>query len=307
MKRNGIIELVLTIAAGVAGYLLRSRELGTIFDETTGLAQKNAPVSLMLIGLSVLICLVLLVMTVGLRRKSDVDFAAAFAYSNSIPNLLIFILSVLMAIFAGYWLMVNPSDQGSAFKDMLWGVLTVLSGAAMAATALKIIKGRVESTTAMLTMVPVVYLCVWLVISYMDRAADPVMLRYIYEFFALAFTLMAYYYIASFAFDKIRIRRLVFCSRVAVYFILVTVAGDLPSVKSAVYICLGAILLLRAWLATRNAVRHSGALGGGNAEEQNPYDSQADYDADWSDDIKRMLGDEGIDPVIDFDGESQQY
>lgn len=252
MKRNGIIELVLTIVAGVIGYMLRRRELDTIFDETTGLAQQYAPVSLVLIGMSVLICVVLILFTQGINNKRDVTFCTAFGYKSSVPALLILIMSMFMIVASGYWLMVNSSDEGSIAKDMVWGVLTVLAGAALAATAIKTYRGQKAKEPAMLTMVPVVYLCVLLILSYMERAADPVLLRYVYEFFALAFCLMAFYYIAGFAFDKVRGRRMLFCARAAVYFIFVTLAGDLPLVKSQVYICLGVILLIQAFVVTRN-------------------------------------------------------
>lgn len=249
MRRNGFIETLIVILGGVMGYALRTQELSTVFEESTRLAKEGEPATIALIVLSVIICALLFVSGLFTRNRVSMNFNEAFGYNNLIICLILCICGGVMTVIAGQSLMVTNMNV----KDMLWSILTVLSGIAIVFIAIKTYRGARESAPSLSTMVPVLSLCAWLIFSYTDRAADPVLLNYVYEFFALAFAIMGFYYISGFAFGKMRVRSTLICSRIAVYFVMVNLADDIPTAKRIIYICLAIVLIIQSDLLQKNA------------------------------------------------------
>ncbi len=68
--------------------------------------------------------------------------------------------------------------------------------------------------------------CMWLVVAYQARAADPVILDYVYELFAIIASLLGLYFTAGFSFERPKVRRASFFSLLGVYFSIVTLADS---------------------------------------------------------------------------------
>lgn len=249
MLKSGIAASLLTFICGIAGYYLRNQELRTVFDETTGLAAENAPVSIGLIALSAAIFIISVLLNQLVKNKK-MSFSEAYGSKNPIPCFLLCIAGAVMVAVSGYMFITDSISLD--FKDTVWAVLTILAGLSIIILAAKVFLSSNGREPGLITMIPVVYLCAWLLISYTDRAADPVLLHYVYEFFALAFTIMGFYYLAGFAFGKMRGKSMLVCSNVAVYFILVNLAEDIGMLKKAVYICLAVVLLIQSLLLGKN-------------------------------------------------------
>ena len=66
--------------------------------------------------------------------------------------------------------------------------------------------------------------CFWLISDYQVRAADPVVMDYAYEVFAIAASVMAFYYLAGYSFQTGKPRRTLAACLLAAYFSLVTLA-----------------------------------------------------------------------------------
>jgi hypothetical protein len=149
--------------------------------------------------------------------------------------------------------LINFPDLGSAsrlFYLQKGGAL--LSGFALAFMA---IQGPRGGNVAIASIAPIAWFCLWLIASHMAHAADPVLLRHAYSFFALAFLLLAFYYVASFAFFQGKVKRYLFCSSAALFFIGVTL-GDAHSVhQRGILLVLAATLLIYQLLLSKNLSR----------------------------------------------------
>ena len=66
--------------------------------------------------------------------------------------------------------------------------------------------------------------CLWLISDYQVRAADPVVLDYVYEVFAIAAAVMALYYLSGYSFQTGKPRRTLVTTMAAAYFSMVTLA-----------------------------------------------------------------------------------
>lgn len=248
MRKNGLIETLIVLIGGALGYSLRIREINEVFEEATGLAREGAPVTMSLIALSAAMCALFFVLSFFVKKRPLADFNEAFGYKNLFVSLLLCMCGGAMIVITGHTLMISNMP----FREMIWCVLMVLSGCAIVFMGLKTVRGRNRNGPALATMIPVVALCTWLIFSYIDRAADPVLLKYTGEFFALAFTIMGFYYVSGFAFGKMRVRSTLACSRIAVYFIIVHLADDMTFSRQVVYIALAVSLIILSCLLQKN-------------------------------------------------------
>ena len=65
-------------------------------------------------------------------------------------------------------------------------------------------------------LMPAYTCCMWLIVAYQARAADPVILDYVYELFAIIAVLLGLYFIAGFSFERPKVRRASFFSLLGV-------------------------------------------------------------------------------------------
>jgi len=274
MRKNGILELLITLAAGVWGYNLRTKELTTVFDEVTGLAQKGAWVTIALIALSAAICVLLIVLSLLNKNKISMRFSDAFGHKTPFPCFILCLAGAALIVFGVQWLVVTDMS----LQTMLWGAFATLSGVSVIVMAINAYRGKGSGQLAVSSMIPVIFLCIWLILSYIDRAADPVLLNYVYEFFAIAFATMGFYYISGFAFGKMRLRSMLVCSRIAVFFIMVHLADDISFSQKAIYVSLALTLIVQSWLMTRNGYLYKASVVQEDPVEEDEDDGSGTYD-----------------------------
>ena len=70
------------------------------------------------------------------------------------------------------------------------------------------------------------FICYWLIIAYKDRAADPVLLDYVYDFLALCSGALASYYIAGYAFGRGSVAKTVYFSLLSSMFSIIAIVGQ---------------------------------------------------------------------------------
>ena len=58
MRKNNCLMPIFSIVAGIIGMILRKKELATIFDSATGLAERGATVTILLGILSAVVVLI---------------------------------------------------------------------------------------------------------------------------------------------------------------------------------------------------------------------------------------------------------
>lgn len=231
---------LLAVIFGTGGALLRAQEIETVFDPISGLAVRGAPISFALMGLSVLTMGALFALSFGVRQMRAGSFSDAFGRNVFVRVLLI--LAGLAASGFSALELLGLSELGALQAARV----LVAIAAGIVGLVLMAVLGAQGNRAAIPAVVPVFWLCLWLVAAHVgEQAANPVLLSYVYQLFALAALLLSFYYIAGYAFLQERPGRLMFSSSAAVYFTLVTLPDSSWSMpEQVVLLALAATVLV---------------------------------------------------------------
>jgi len=235
---------LLALLSGGAGWLLRRQEVATIFDPYTGLADTWTPVSLALIILSGVTVLLLLALSRTVSGQNITTFQAAFG-NGSLLAVSIRLSSFLFLVLTA---LVIWTLDGS-LRDWFWAIGAFLAGLCLLDM---ILRGRRGHNVAITSVVPVLWLCMWLVFAYIDHATNPTLLYYVYYFFALAALILGFYYVAGFAFGLGNPKGLSFSCSAAIYFTAVTMGNGHSPLQKGIFLALALALLLYQLLLTGN-------------------------------------------------------
>ena len=246
MRNTGYFMTAIALLAAVAGFLLRQREVATVFDPNTGLAARGESVSILLMALSACVLLLLFGLCFRIPERELSVFSKAFPAN--------WLISGLLALF-GFFVILStvletlayPAGGAFPIVSYLQTGAALLSGICLSYMA---VRGPRRGNVAVAAAVPVFWLCLWLVASHIAEASNPVLLRYVYSFFALAFLLLALYYLAGFAFHQGKPKKFIFSSSAAIYFIGVTMADGHNLYQSVLFLALAATLLVYHLLLT---------------------------------------------------------
>ena len=238
MKKQWLAPL-LAVAGGAVGFGLRKWQLSTGFEPDTGLAIPGSPAALALIAWSAVVVVGLIALCWD--RKGPRTCQKAFRAEGKSLFLTACVLGAfLLLVSAGAeGITLTAGYQSSLYTDNTWAaqvsskllpplrVALCLGGFPCALLWVKQLSRKEGPGRESLAILEVCILfCAWLVSDYQVRAADPVILDYVYEVLAIAAALMALYYIAGYSFQTGKPRRTAVTSLMAAYFALVTLADD---------------------------------------------------------------------------------
>jgi len=278
---------LLSIVFGVIGYLLRLHEVATVFDPISGLAARGMPVSLALIGLSVFVIACLFVMSLAMRRARDVSFAEAFGKRPFGQAMLIFLGLAVTAFSALEFLAAQELEVLELIR-----IVTGLTAGFFGLFLMAVLAAR-GTAVIIPAVLPVFWLCLWLVLSHIDQASDPVLLGYAYQLFALALLLLSFYFIAGYAFGQARPGHLMFSTSSAIYFTIITLADNWNAPQQRVLFILTITALIYHLLLTTRL--HSSDRAPKPARTHSRRDEWQDatypeQDPEWDDGVWRPEG-----------------
>ena len=213
-----IFPLALAFLGGAGGFFLRRWELATVFAPS-GLAVLWSAPSLLLIGLSAVLAAVF-VLLCRRTKHSPADYNEAFSAQNCWPWLAAMSLAAAAMLFAG---VLGMQYGGCGPLCKLTDLMCVVSFFCVLASAWSNFRGK-SLRFSLTLLVPGYTLCLWLVGAYQQRAADPVVLNYVYELLAIICTLVGLYFACGFSFGRPKLRRCAVFSLLGIYFSLVTLA-----------------------------------------------------------------------------------
>jgi len=242
---------LIALLAGAIGWLMRRQEIQTIFDPHSGLAERGALVTIVLIVFCVLTVGLLFGLSFTANKRELHTFTDAFG-GSLFGSLLLTLFGIAILVFSGAeWFALAQSGDLDPFAMVRLGV-GVLAGFCLALMA---ILGHRGIHVAIPSAIPVFWLCAWLIVSHIDRAADPVLLSYVYQLFAKAALLLALYHTAGYAFRQNRPGRLMFWSSVAIFFTGVAMGDEMALSYRATLLALAATVLIYQILLTKNLAR----------------------------------------------------
>ena len=217
-------------ALGAFALLLRWLQREMIIDET-GLPRSGAPISVLLVLFLFAAAAALWILAGRLGGdRSPEEPEEALAVRGPIPTVLLAVAGA--AALGGALLMVVQADSLFLRISALAGVL------AAAVLILYPSLPRWGGFGAGLSLVPVVFFSLWLVVSYKDNAVDPIVWNYGMLILAVSSSLFAVYRLCGYLYYRIRSRRAIFGCALAVVLCLSVLMDDLP---------LGMRVLLAGW------------------------------------------------------------
>ena len=206
-------------ALGAFALLLRWLQREMIIDET-GLPLSRAPISILLVVFLFAAAAALWVLSGRLGGdRSPEEPEDALAVHGFIPT--VFLALAGAAALGGALLTVVQADSLFLRVSALTGVF------AAAVLILYPSLPRWGEFGAGLSLVPVVFFSLWLVVSYKDNAVDPVVWDYGMLILAVSAALYAAYRLCGYVYYRIRSRRAVFACAAATVLCLSVLMDDL--------------------------------------------------------------------------------
>lgn len=252
MRKTIYIAPVMTVIAGTAGYFLRQLELGAAF-EPSGFAIPGAQETQNLMVLSLAFALVAVLIAAVLSKKLEFsnEYVSAFSISSLIVLFLNFILGagiVASAVF--YYLGINISYLS---LEAIHLALAALSGISVMVASISAYKGKSYFALPFFSVIPSVFLCVWLIIVYKDNSANPVLISYAYQSLAIAAAALSFYYSAGFVYGRSKPFRTLLSSMLAVFFVSVAAADTMNSYLRYILLLMTVNILINIFALLSNA------------------------------------------------------
>ena len=230
MQREAWTYSLTGAVLGAFGLLLRWLQREMILDET-GLPLRHAVISGLLVAFLFAAGAALWILSGRLGGdRSPEEPEEALNVQNPIPVVLLGLAA--LAGLGGALLMVVGSDSVLLRVSALVGVL------AAAALAFYPYLPRWGEFGAGLSLLPVIFFSLWLVVCYKDNAVNPILWEYGMLILAVAGALFAAYRLCGYLYYRINSRRTVFACALAVVLCLSVLMDD---------VALGTRVLLGGW------------------------------------------------------------
>ena len=211
--------------------LLRWLQVQTVFDSETGLPTLHAPITTMLV-ITLLAVAAVLWWLAG-RMKTDLapeEPEDALALPHKETGWLLAAAAVLTALGSAYLFFTEDSTLMKAAA-----LLGFLSAPVLAMLPML---PRWGGFGAALSIFPVIFYCLWLVVCYKENAANPILWSYGMEILAIAMCLLAVFRLSAYLFYRAKPRKTICACMLA----LVTSLSALTD-----SISLGARIVLAGW------------------------------------------------------------
>lgn len=278
--KHPFLPLAAALILGGAGCVVRLWERRSAYDAASGLTELSSPAVWLLLILTAAAVVMALVCSRSMaRRPFPGGYDQAFYAPNSIYPTLLILSAVAMLLSAGLagldyrndlmlyalgYLQTSPS----ALKIVL-AVLAVVSALCLFPIAKNGYRALGKGKQFAPLLAPAFFACIWLVVSYLEEAANPDMMSFVFGRMAAICAALALYYVSSFSFEKAKPGRTVFFSMLALFFSLISL-GDSGALFLKV-ISGSAVLLLSAQL---------GALCWNNSGEHVPHSDPSEVTTD---------------------------
>jgi len=215
-----------TFLAGAAGFYLRLTELMNVFDASTGLPRRGAGITYALIALSVVFLIIVLVFAIRAttKYKAQSGFENAFGTDPvAYPIAFSVIGLVWLAATVKYFFDLNM-PWPIPVVDMIFITLSVLSAFSMALFAIEMYQDPFRKSKFVLSIVPSMFTCFWLIVLYRQNASNPILLSYCYQCLAIITSALGFYFTSGFVYNKPAPGKAIFSYFAAAYFCFVTLA-----------------------------------------------------------------------------------
>ena len=196
MRKNALTITLAALVAGIFGAFVRWLQNMNAFEEDTGLQIIGAKTSIfMALYLVAAAALFVLAAWYAKRRlRAPEGGRLLYAAAGRAPCVLAKLLSAASAV-DGVLLLVQAGSFEYPIAPKILGVCAIVY-AAVCAVGIYTAPDR-PVMRPWVSLVPVLFCCVWLIVSYKNNAEDPVVWHYAIEILALCAAIMGRYELAA--------------------------------------------------------------------------------------------------------------
>lgn len=241
--KKGILLSVVTLIVGVLGAVLRWMEQTMGFEAETGLAIPGNVPAIALIILACLFAVFLIVTAIKTKHPSMVRYGQVSPAENPLCFGAYSVASLLMAVAGVLFIAKALMEETISISRLILGLFAIGTAVSLIFTAKMDDQGENKRQYRFRLLIPPFFCCYWLILAYEGRAANPVVLQYVYELFAIICVLLAFYYIASFDFGKGKLRQSLFFGYMASFFSITTLADKHALESVLLYLSVSLYLL----------------------------------------------------------------
>ncbi|MCL2223089.1 MAG: hypothetical protein FWC20_06095 [Oscillospiraceae bacterium] len=254
MKILAVLVPLYAILAGLGGFLLRSRELANVFDPITGLPGRGALTTAVLIAFTLANLLAIGVFSayIAAKRKPPTGFENTFG-ADPIFYPILFVLIGIVWLVGTYLIFDSLRLAGElSLSYMYFLILSGLAAICVSVFAIEMFQDCRRKASYALSLVPTVFLCFWLIISYIENATNPVLISYVYRIFAIATAALAFYFTSGFIYNKSAPGKAIASYYASIYFSAVTLADDIHIGQKLIFAAIIAASLIHLSVMLRH-------------------------------------------------------
>lgn len=228
MRKKSLILCGFTVIMGIFGAFLRWLQNVNIFEADTGLAILHSPWSYAVILFAALFAILLFL---WLRRYKDIGFAPKYpeVYSGPVPFITVaaYVIGAVIAV-GGVITVARAVSTSKTVFDLILGLFSLVCAAGMTTFILSVGRPEKKKNGVFGATVTVFFLCFWLIASYKYSAADPVIWHFAPRLLSISATILAFYFIAGFVFNKPKPLASLYFSLLGAFLCLAVLADTYP-------------------------------------------------------------------------------
>lgn len=253
MRKDALKMLLITAVAGVFGAFFRWLENLNAFEPDTGLMLPAAKTTMLMAAYMLAACALFVVLALMWTKRCDcsADPAIALRPFTFVPNLICKLCGAAVAVL-GIVLMFSAPAARYPSLERLFAAACILGGVAIMFVAVRGDGSALVSRGA--SLIPVLFCCMWLVLSYKNSAENPVVWAFLVELLAIIATLMAWYELAAYHYGRAKPRAALFFVQAAAFMDIATLSDERPAIMAAMFIIQAALMLTFEFVLVENYV-----------------------------------------------------
>lgn len=269
MKKTAVIFTVVTAALGAVGAALHRIEIDTSLDPISGLAARSAPITICMAVVAVLAAIIVFALTFLVKgRNVAAEYHIAFAPKTPVPLATAIVSGAGMIAGAYICFVYGVGIRSSEKLVLVLSLFAALAGISVIVMNLMAMLKKSGAETMLCSFVEVLFLCLWLIVYYLEKSADPAMISYVYDYLAVCAAAVAGYYTAGYAYGRSRPRTTLFFSMLAAFFCMTAMPAAHTLSFSLFFAAVALQQLVNIFLLANNLQDTSAAVEAEPAQEK---------------------------------------
>ena len=258
MRKDALKMVLVTAVAGVFGAFFRWLENINAFEPDTGLMIPYAKTTVFMAAYMVAAAAVFAVLALMWTKRCVCERSPELALhpSTFAPELMCKVCGALIMAL-GVVLMFYAPVKRHPTLERIFAAATIFGGVAVILFPLKT-DSPVSGVRGM-SLVPVIFSCVWLVCCYKNNAENPVFWAFLVEILAIIATVMAWYELAAYYYGRAKPFAALFFVQGAAFMNMATLSDERGAAMTAMFAAQTALMLMFEFLLVKNSAPHKHA------------------------------------------------